>query len=412
MKKGVLIIGVLVVCLFFTINLVSASSSEFTIEHDGISHIIDLVDASHDSATLQFDNSSMISINVQQGAGPYYFNSYPSVQDLIFAMISSDANNVMYKSDFLIGFEKNFSSDGETELNFSIDGEIHSVELMNAGYSTADIRLDDVQKTLNKASSIPYSAFPFSSNKNNFRIIVKNTISTNLRYGATLLILYEKNFSSIPIQSCIDSDNGKNYYIKGSVSGLSDGGLSYSYDDSCSQNIITEWYCDGTKPRADTTYVCPNGCSNGACLNNTCTPQCAGKECGDDGCGGTCGTCVPEKKCQNGKCVSERNYCLDSNNYSIDVVLNGKNYTIEIDGVSGNSVSLIVTDSSGNPQRGNIGVGYSNIINGLTASISGSVPHSGSILYSTQTITGYISGVMAFTHSLNVHTASATSARR
>lgn len=37
----------------------------------------------------------------------------------------------------------------------------------------------------------------------------------------------------------------------------------------------------------DTT--CADGCEDGACLN--CTPSCADKECGGDGCGGSCGTC-------------------------------------------------------------------------------------------------------------------------
>jgi hypothetical protein len=49
-------------------------------------------------------------------------------------------------------------------------------------------------------------------------------------------------------------------------------------------------------------------------------------------------------------------------------------------------------------------------IGGFVPSISGSVPHSGSVLYNNQIIQGYISGVFQFTGSLNVMTASATSA--
>ncbi|MFC1611430.1 PKD domain-containing protein, partial [Myxococcota bacterium] len=33
-----------------------------------------------------------------------------------------------------------------------------------------------------------------------------------------------------------------------------------------------------------------------------CTPDCAGKECGDDGCGGSCGSCVDPFLCQSGTC--------------------------------------------------------------------------------------------------------------
>ena len=34
-----------------------------------------------------------------------------------------------------------------------------------------------------------------------------------------------------------------------------------------------------------------------------CTPNCAGKACGDDGCGGSCGTCSVGKTCQGGTCL-------------------------------------------------------------------------------------------------------------
>lgn len=39
------------------------------------------------------------------------------------------------------------------------------------------------------------------------------------------------------------------------------------------------------------------GTPNGSVLNGggTCAPNCAGKSCGDDGCGGTCGTCGPDQ---------------------------------------------------------------------------------------------------------------------
>ena len=34
-----------------------------------------------------------------------------------------------------------------------------------------------------------------------------------------------------------------------------------------------------------------------------CIPDCTGKECGDNGCGGSCGTCSGNKTCSNGQCV-------------------------------------------------------------------------------------------------------------
>ena len=38
--------------------------------------------------------------------------------------------------------------------------------------------------------------------------------------------------------------------------------------------------------------------------NCLCTPQCSGKQCGDDGCGGACGTCSGTDTCQAGACVA------------------------------------------------------------------------------------------------------------
>ena len=47
--------------------------------------------------------------------------------------------------------------------------------------------------------------------------------------------------------------------------------------------------------------TCGSGesCSNGKCVPN-CTPNCTGKECGDDGCGGSCGECGSGKTCESG----------------------------------------------------------------------------------------------------------------
>ena len=52
-------------------------------------------------------------------------------------------------------------------------------------------------------------------------------------------------------------------------------------EDGCGENCGT---CPGAAP----------ACYEGLC----CTPQCEGKDCGDDGCGGTCGTCQGELACQ------------------------------------------------------------------------------------------------------------------
>lgn len=49
--------------------------------------------------------------------------------------------------------------------------------------------------------------------------------------------------------------------------------------------------------------TCPSGmtCNAGVCEG--CEPACAGRECGDDGCGGLCGTCPTGMLCSSGACV-------------------------------------------------------------------------------------------------------------
>ncbi len=48
--------------------------------------------------------------------------------------------------------------------------------------------------------------------------------------------------------------------------------------------------------------ICVNECKEcGGC--GGCVPQCAGKECGTDGCGGSCGFCKPGFTCKAGTCV-------------------------------------------------------------------------------------------------------------
>ncbi len=81
-------------------------------------------------------------------------------------------------------------------------------------------------------------------------------------------------------------------------------------DDFLPRNQNCQPNCNGKECGDDgcggSCGTCENGktCnSNGKCVEN-CTPDCNGKECGDDGCGGSCGTCDNGKTCNSdGKCV-------------------------------------------------------------------------------------------------------------
>lgn len=58
-------------------------------------------------------------------------------------------------------------------------------------------------------------------------------------------------------------------------------------------------YCGGSDGCGGNCGACDAGqvCISGRCLQSPCTPQCDGKECGDDGCGGQCGFCPEAKLC-------------------------------------------------------------------------------------------------------------------
>ncbi|MBM4371553.1 MAG: hypothetical protein FJ098_07860, partial [Deltaproteobacteria bacterium] len=68
-------------------------------------------------------------------------------------------------------------------------------------------------------------------------------------------------------------------------------GLRCGWDSSLSlYNCVAQ-------PAADPSGLRPRACPG------TCTPACGGRACGDDGCGGTCGACVPGFSCLEGICT-------------------------------------------------------------------------------------------------------------
>jgi hypothetical protein len=66
-------------------------------------------------------------------------------------------------------------------------------------------------------------------------------------------------------QTCTDSDGGKNYYQAGGVTITIPYGPSSYASDFCAGGVLTESYCSNSELQT-ITYECPNGCSNGACI--------------------------------------------------------------------------------------------------------------------------------------------------
>ena len=89
---------------------------------------------------------------------------------------------------------------------------------------------------------------------------------------------------------------------------------------------------------------CPNGCANGRC--QSCTPSCAGKECGPDGCGGSCGFCGNNSICSNNKCVCKTGYANCNNDFSDGCEIN-KNTDVNNCGSCRNSCGVNAICSNG-----------------------------------------------------------------
>jgi hypothetical protein len=70
--------------------------------------------------------------------------------------------------------------------------------------------------------------------------------------------------------TCTDSDGGKSYYTKGTVTVCSYGNQTAGCGittDFCTGNVIREGYCEGNEAKT-IDYTCPYGCKDGACIKS------------------------------------------------------------------------------------------------------------------------------------------------
>ena len=121
---------------------------------------------------------------------------------------------------------------------------------------------------------------------------------------------------SVVRKTCEDSDNGIDYYTKGTVvvctyteSDLGGGGSCGAAEDSCADNFLTEGYCENNERKA-VKYQCPYGCEDGACIRQTITTVPSSNTC--QGQGGRCmmgsGGCNTYCRSRGGFGLCEPNY--------------------------------------------------------------------------------------------------------
>ena len=105
---------------------------------------------------------------------------------------------------------------------------------------------------------------------------------------------------------CVDSDNGLNFNVKGTVT---KGSLSYT--DYCGaqqtngSQYLLEQYCDVNANAVQYTYLCPNGCNNSACISQT-TPTNVTLQ-------GSDGTWCYDPDGYGSVDIYNKKYCQDSN---------------------------------------------------------------------------------------------------
>lgn len=75
----------------------------------------------------------------------------------------------------------------------------------------------------------------------------------------------------------------------------------------CANRTCGDDGCGGSCGSCQAGFTCTASGSGRSCQQDGCQPQCNGKSCGDNGCGGSCGTCPSGQTCSNGSCVCVRN---------------------------------------------------------------------------------------------------------
>ncbi len=74
---------------------------------------------------------------------------------------------------------------------------------------------------------------------------------------------------------------------------------------SCMQDVT--YWMDSCGSQGTVAEICDCGCNvdfTGCDQNCSCTVDCSGRDCGDDGCGGSCGTCTTGEVCTTaGQCI-------------------------------------------------------------------------------------------------------------
>jgi len=98
---------------------------------------------------------------------------------------------------------------------------------------------------------------------------------------------------------------------------------NFTYDDTTAG--ISWQFCQDSWIESEPTPGSENNCT----IQGDCIPDCTNKDCGDDGCGGSCGSCESGETCENNECKENTEIYLEIN-WDEDKIINGEEFEIEI----------------------------------------------------------------------------------
>jgi acyl-CoA thioesterase-1 len=239
--------------------------------------------------------------------------AYANVDNQDMGIIATlQVNNLEIYNNAVVRAAKNgiyvSSAGGTTNIH---DNVIWQAGYMNTTYNPSVCQNYDsgcTDNTQGSGISVPHSASIINntvvSSANNGIIANRDGTDGYIRYN--LLINNNRGYTSVYSPANI-SDNRIQTGISGeNFTNATQGDFSLTVNSPARNAGVGAGYSPRdflgvSRPQATTADI---GAFEFSTTPPTCTPDCSGKNCGDDGCSGTCGTCDSSSSCQNGVCAA------------------------------------------------------------------------------------------------------------
>ncbi|MBU0757107.1 MAG: hypothetical protein KKF44_03500 [Nanoarchaeota archaeon] len=188
--------------------------------------------------------------------GEYYVKNYGELE--------IETNTITEKGEYLFSFAYNI-----LDLPYH-DEESIRIECGGNAYTISDYELTSVAAQQGNILNRRFTWYPglscmFTEGKNTIKIKSHGKDSvflSSIRYTKYDARCNSETKVCEDRYACIDTDNGKDYFVKGTTtSGISQETMS----DYCVGSGVKEYFCSQDESLDEEIHDCPNGCSNGAC---------------------------------------------------------------------------------------------------------------------------------------------------